>query len=887
MALRNRRTVLARVVAVLAALVFLPATPATAADQRAPGADRAAADDRAAGDREAGADGRPATKRAFVVRDGTRLTVAGRPFRFAGPNEYWLGLDENVGGVDPTDPPTVDYPTYFRIRDGLTTAKAMGSTVVRAHTVGVSTGNPRSLEPALGQFNERAFDSIDYSVAEAGRLGLRLIVPLTDNWQYYHGGRYDFLRWLGLSTDNNGALFYTDPGARAAFKEYVRHLLTHVNRYTGVRYTDDPTIMAWELGNELNGMTPDWVEDSAGYVKSLAGRQLVAAGSQGGVDPAVLAAPHVDISDSHYYPPTAERIAADATAATRAGKVYVAGEYGSGQATDELLDQVAANPEVSGALFWSLFPHHDHYGYVPHSDGFTVHYPGDTPGMRAVVAALTRFASRMSGAPLRPVVGDRPLLTAIDASYGINTLRWRGTAGAAGYLVQRRGPGTGWRTVSGAQPLSDNDTPWLDLTTPAGPVTYRIVAVDAAGRSVATSAPVATDPASDQLFDPLEDWYDTAGHSDSLRRIPAGDGVLVAPAPGASGELRYQRERITAATVTVASVGVPRAVLEVSADGTTGWHPVRPRIAPAGHGRYALSVSRLSGVNGLRVVWRPGARFAVASVALTAAAGSVATGAPGSFGLTAPAPGATGVSRLAALTWSAAPGTAYYSLTVSEHPDLSSPLVSVSGLHTTGYTPTSAWPAATTLYVRITATNGYGSTAVTGSPVSFTTRADVPGVVVDDFDTYPSDAALAAAYPANTGGDPITATLAPAGEGSGHSMLLSYTLGSNGYAGVIHTLPAAQDWRGTTGLRMWIKPGTDGQRLTLQFVAAGFYWESTVTLAGTAPRVVEVPFSAFAPPPWATPGPLDLSSVTQLSLYPGGGAGSGTIQLDSIGAYVS
>ncbi|MFF5175658.1 carbohydrate binding domain-containing protein [Micromonospora sp. NPDC000089] len=864
MTLRRRWTSVAATVATVAAIA-VPGVPAVAAAEGRPVA----------------AGHRPGDS-AFVVRDGTRLTLAGKPFRFAGPNEYWLGLDENVGGLEPTDPPAVDHPAYFRIRDGLTTAKAMGSTVIRAHTLGVSTGHPKSLEPTLGQFNPAAFDSIDYAVAEAGRLGIKLIIPLTDNWQYYHGGRYDFLRWLGLSTDNDGALFYTDPKARAAFKQYIAQLLNHRNRYTGLRYTDDPTIMAWELGNELNGMTADWVDDTAGYVEGLAPRQLVAAGSQGGTDPAVLASPHVDISDSHYYPPTAERIAADAAAATAAGKVYIAGEYGSGQATDELLNQVAANPDVSGALFWSLFPHHDHHGFVPHGDGFTVHYPGDTPAMREVVGALTRFAARMSGRPVRPVTGDRPLLTAVDATFGINTLRWRGTAGAAGYLVQRRSPGGTWVTVSGASPLSDNDTPWFDLTTPAGPVSYRVVAVDAGGAARAISAPVGTDPRHDQLVDPLEDWFVAAGHSDSLRRTPSGAGVLVAPERGQPGELRYRRDGITAATITVASTGRPAAVVEVSADGTTGWRAVRPRLDRAGHGRYTLTVSGLSGVDGLRVVWPRNARFGVASVALTAASDSVADAAPGAFALTAPAPGSTDVSRLAALDWSAAPGAAYYTLTVSEHADFSAPLVSVSGLRTPGFTPTTAWPAAATLYVRITATNGYGSTTATGS---FVTRADLPGVVIDDFDTYPSDAALAAAYSRNVGGDPIAPTLAPAGEGSGHSMLLSYALGSSGYAGVIHNLPTPQDWRGTTGLRMWVKPGADGQQLTIQFVSAGYYWEKTVTFTGTEARVLEIPYSDFAPPPWATPGPLDLSSATQLSLYPGGTTGPATLQIDSLTAY--
>lgn len=135
-------------------------------------------------------------------------------------------------------------------------------------------------------------------------------------------------------------------------------------------------------------------------------------------------------------------------------------------------------------------------------------------------------------------------------------------------------------------------------------------------------------------------------------------------------------------------------------------------------------------------------------------------------------------------------------------------------------------------------------------------------MVIDDFDTYPSDATLAAAYPCNAGGDPITATLAPPAEGSGHSMLLSWTPGASGYAGVNHNLPAPQDWCGTTGLRMWVQPGGDGRQLTVQFVAAGYFWEETLTFTGTEPRVVEVPFDDFAPPPWAIPGPLDLGSVT-------------------------
>ena len=108
---------------------------------------------------------------------------AGQPARFAGANAYWLGLDENVL----INGSKVNYPTHFRVDDAFETAAGMGALVIRAHTVGVSTGNPLSFEPQLGVFAEgdgKASDHIDYAVYRAGLSGIRLIVPLTDNYAY-------------------------------------------------------------------------------------------------------------------------------------------------------------------------------------------------------------------------------------------------------------------------------------------------------------------------------------------------------------------------------------------------------------------------------------------------------------------------------------------------------------------------------------------------------------------------------------------------------------------------------------------------------------------------------------------------------------------------------
>lgn len=163
----------------------------------------------------------PPTRTAdtFVEREETTLTLQGEPFRFAGTNLYWLGLDENVGGVD--------HPTYFRIDDALKTARAMNATVVRSHTLGTSLGCVPCIQPEPGEFNEDAFAPIDYAIARARAYGLRLIVPLTDQWDYYHGGHPTMAKWLGLQDPED---FYAAPEPRPRTRSTASRYSTTATR---------------------------------------------------------------------------------------------------------------------------------------------------------------------------------------------------------------------------------------------------------------------------------------------------------------------------------------------------------------------------------------------------------------------------------------------------------------------------------------------------------------------------------------------------------------------------------------------------------------------------------------------------------------------------------
>jgi hypothetical protein len=458
----------------------------------------------------------------FVTRSGDELMLNGKQFRFSGANIYWGGLDEN-GRT------SLNYPTKFRVQSALATVADMGGTVVRCQTCGISTGNPYSVEPSLGVFNQTALRHIDYFIAEAQRYHIRLDIPLTDNYNYYLGGYHNFTDWLGLSSASNcpstacATTFYTNPKAIAAFEQYIKVLLDHVNVYTGIPNKDNPTILSWETGNELPLGTggeaefATWTNTISTFIKSIAPHQLVMDGA-GFVDPDDLTLPNVDIQDPHFYPVSTGLLNFLAPEVAAAGQALVVGEYAwnnpsttSGLAP--FLADIQDTPSISGDIYWDLFPQNDDFGYTEHYDGYQLHFPGDDTdvgngnGMgapvlsgtsdAALVTELRDHAYAMSGLPVPPyAVPPAPLVTNVEHVTSTtvgdgNLVEWRGSAGAASYVVQRsdRGPFGPWATVCAACTDTNNE-PFLDANAPAGPgVWYRVTAVNPGGVSGPSSAP--------------------------------------------------------------------------------------------------------------------------------------------------------------------------------------------------------------------------------------------------------------------------------------------------------------------------------------------------------------------------------------------------------------
>ncbi len=240
------------------------------------------------------------------------LYLNGIPFSFVGANAYYLQQLAARGN-------------YAQVQEIFLTAKANGLRCLR--TWGFYD-SPDSLKPEViqyrpGQFNESGVRGLDYVLHQAAQFGIKLVIPLVNNWEDF-GGMNQYVRWYAESSrrklaasappvqlpdaEQNTARiegptgrfyhihvaagfihddFYRIDGIKQWYKAYVSMLLTRVNTFNGRRYADDPTILAWELANEPRSsdqtgeIVRAWISEIGDFVKSIDRNHLLATGEEG------------------------------------------------------------------------------------------------------------------------------------------------------------------------------------------------------------------------------------------------------------------------------------------------------------------------------------------------------------------------------------------------------------------------------------------------------------------------------------------------------------------------------------------------------------------------------------------------------------------------------
>jgi len=535
----------------------------------------------------------------FVTRQGSKLKLDGKPFEFAGTNNYYLGYKSPAMADSVLDDARAARFDVVRTWGFQDFQNPDGSGSVQSSFEGVwyqawdaAAGQPMINDGANG------LQKLDYVIAAASARNIKLIIPFVNNWNGF-GGMDQYVRWAGGSTH---AQFYTDPRIQGWFKTYISTLLNRTNSITGVKYKDDPTIMSWELANEPRctsaGVYPDgtcdtttitnWASTMSTYIKSIDNRHLLAVGDEGafcrapadwtltqkygasgygpglgedckdGIDTIALTAlPNIDMMSMHLYPDNWKESVAwgngwieeHAAAAKKLGKPVYLGEFG-------LLDkstrmpvfahwlEIVRSTGVAGALYWILSSKQDDGTLYGDYDGFTVYCPSPVCSLMTTQAALVP----------KP---DNP------------TIR---------------------QTI-----IADNDTATTQVDTP---VTVDVLANDISIKFAIRRASLDLDPATPgrQMSFVTPGGVATIASDGTVKFVPTGKlGTFSVPYSVSNGKLTST----AALTVTVKPVPGAPVVLESWENGLNGWAAANWRNNP---GSVALTTNGVTdGANALEI----------------------------------------------------------------------------------------------------------------------------------------------------------------------------------------------------------------------------------------------------------------------------------------------
>jgi mannan endo-1,4-beta-mannosidase len=418
---------------------------------------------------------------AFVRYSGTQFTLNNKPFHVGGVNIHYLSW---------ATPQEVDL--------ALSDAAAMNATVVRTIIGPVRGSLDETTIPTIWNWRRNADSSnldvhgtyvlywdtttnsmawndgpdglqkMDYAIAKAGELNLKLLVALLDFWDYT-GGAQQMRAWYG--GQDEFSFFFSDPRTRQDYKRWVEHVLNRVNTITGVAYKDDPTIFGWNLMNEptarSTALAQGWIAEMSAHVKSIDPNHLVSSGAANfRKRMPELAIPSIDFGTWHAYPVNFgmapqrlnRQINEYCALGRRAAKPVLMEEFAYKNTNRDQAaiyrswtDTVYKDPNCAGWLIWRLTSRQESGQYPNDHDRYDIHNDNSETA-RVIKDALLKMASK--GQPEQSTPAPAPTETVVAAAPTAPTP-------SGGYLAPQGDPG---KTYHAAFPmtirLDGNLTEW-------------------------------------------------------------------------------------------------------------------------------------------------------------------------------------------------------------------------------------------------------------------------------------------------------------------------------------------------------------------------------------------------------------------------------------------
>lgn len=229
-----------------------------------------------------------------ITVKGTQFYKGDKPYSYIGTN-YWYGsllASKKIG----------DRKRLLRELDLM---KKNGIDNLRI-LVGADGGKyDFTVRPALqyeqGKYDEDLLDGLDFLINEMNKRKMYAVLYLTNNWEW-SGGMSQYLEWNGKGPIPVPAIppntwpqfmsyteqFHSCEPCMEALNNHVKFIIGRTNAYSKKKYTEDNTIMAWQVGNEPRLFTVEneakftiWLNNIVNLIDSLDKNHLISTGSEG------------------------------------------------------------------------------------------------------------------------------------------------------------------------------------------------------------------------------------------------------------------------------------------------------------------------------------------------------------------------------------------------------------------------------------------------------------------------------------------------------------------------------------------------------------------------------------------------------------------------------
>lgn len=221
----------------------------------------------------------------------------GEPYYFVGTN-FWYGAilgSEGEGG------------NRERLAKELDFMKAHGIDNLRVLIGGEGENGllgkiEPNLQPRPGEYNDEVLAGLDYLLMELGKRDMTAVLYFNNAWEW-SGGYTQYVAWANdepvlvprvdgwFSYNTFAGEFVRNERAKELYYNHVRYIVTRTNRYTGIKYIEDPAIFSWQISNEPRAFSSkeqdnkeafaEWITASAKLIRELDPNHMISTGSEG------------------------------------------------------------------------------------------------------------------------------------------------------------------------------------------------------------------------------------------------------------------------------------------------------------------------------------------------------------------------------------------------------------------------------------------------------------------------------------------------------------------------------------------------------------------------------------------------------------------------------